>query len=505
MAESVNEQTSSGPSNAAVLRTLLLIDLVDSTKTVERLGDAGAAELFRQHDRLARDLLREFRGFEIDKTDGFLLIFESPASAIRYALAYHAIIADLSKHLGVPLYGRAGIHTGEVILRQNTPDDVARGAKPLEVEGLAKPLTARIASLASPKQTLLSRTAFDLGRAARLDEERDDDTLRWIAHGPYVIKGVEEPVDVFEVGLAGVSPLAVPPDTEKAHRVVAEGDDVTLGWRPGPGLHIPKRPNWILQDKLNEGGFGEVWLAAHKTTKEHRAFKFCFEPEHLRALQREVTVFRLLKEALGNRDDIARVLDWEFDEAPYFLEAEYTEGGSILDWAEAQGGIQQVPLGTRLELVAQVADALAAAHSVGVLHKDVKPANVLVTTDSRGNPKARLTDFGIGLIQDQRLLLEKNITVANMTDVLTDRSSTAGTRLWGGSAGLTLTEQRELGHLHAGLTLADELRNHEVIDDVHVEVGRGTGGRLRLLLPMLWGRRIWRVRLGSELWRGRCC
>ena len=120
-----------------------------------------------------------------------------------------------------------------------------------------------------------------------------------------------------------------------------------------------------------------MWLAAHKTTKEQRAFKFCFEPEHLRALQREVTVFRLLKETLGNRDDIARVLDWEFDEAPYFLEAEYTESGSILDWAEAQGGIQQVPLGTRLELLAQVADALAAAHSVGVLHKDIKPANII--------------------------------------------------------------------------------------------------------------------------------
>ena len=58
MVESVNEQTSSVPSNTGVLRTLLVIDRVDSTKTVERLGDAGAAELFRQHDRLARDLLR---------------------------------------------------------------------------------------------------------------------------------------------------------------------------------------------------------------------------------------------------------------------------------------------------------------------------------------------------------------------------------------------------------------------------------------------------------------
>ncbi len=70
----------------AVLRTLLLSDLVNSTLLVERLGDRRAAELFARHDRLARDLLPEYGGVEIDKTDGFLMLFERPIDEVREEL-----------------------------------------------------------------------------------------------------------------------------------------------------------------------------------------------------------------------------------------------------------------------------------------------------------------------------------------------------------------------------------------------------------------------------------
>ena len=56
---------------------LLQIDIVDSTKLGEALGDAAMSALWAEHDRLARDLLREWRGREIDKSDGFLLLFET--------------------------------------------------------------------------------------------------------------------------------------------------------------------------------------------------------------------------------------------------------------------------------------------------------------------------------------------------------------------------------------------------------------------------------------------
>jgi len=206
-------------SSSAVLRTLLVTDLVDSTKLLEKLGDQRAFEIFGRHDRLARDLLVRHGGREIDKTDGFLLLFERPIDAVGYALAYHQALADLSRDVGVDLQARAGIHLGEVWVRENPPEDVARGAKPLEVEGLAKPMAARLMSVARGRQTLLTRAAFDLARRAAVDLVATGTTLEWRAHGVYAFKGVEEGVRVYEVGVPELSPLAPPPDSAKVRRL----------------------------------------------------------------------------------------------------------------------------------------------------------------------------------------------------------------------------------------------------------------------------------------------
>ncbi len=228
----------------------------------------------------------------------------------------------------------------------------------------------------------------------------------------------------------------------------------TAGWRPAPGLGIPQRPNWVLERKLGEGGSGEAWLAAHRQTGDSRAFKFCFDEAGLETLKREITLFRLLEKELGARPDVARLIDWSLDQAPYFIESEYTGGGSLVEWAESRGGIDRVPLATRLEIVAQVAVALAAAHSVGVLHKDVKPGNVLIAEDgdgriaedadgriaehgdgriaedADGGLQARLSDFGIGAVTERERLRAAGITVLAGGRAAMAGSSPTGTPLY---------------------------------------------------------------------------
>ena len=203
---------------------------------------------------------------------------------------------------------------------------------------------------------------------------------------------------------------------------------VASGWRPAVGLELPLRVNWTVEKKLGSGGFGEAWCAVHKRTQERRVFKFCYEERSLRTLKREITLFLLLKEELGDRNDITRILDWNFDQEPYFIESEYTPGGDLIEWMRGRGGIAKVPLSTRLEIVAQLGEALAAAHSVGVLHKDVKPSNVLITTDREGRTRAKLTDFGVGLVTDSRRLREAGLTAAGMTTEA--KPSLSGTRLY---------------------------------------------------------------------------
>src|SRR5205814_4837913 len=113
----------------------------------------------------------------------------------------------------------------------------------------------------------------------------------------------------------------------------------------------------------------------------------------LRALKREVTVFRFLRESLGERPDFVRILEWNFDSQPSFLESEYG-GPNLSEWAETQGRLAGLPLEKRVGLVARIAETVAAARGAGVLHKDLKPANVLVAPTADGEEQIRLADFG---------------------------------------------------------------------------------------------------------------
>ena len=244
-----------------LIKTLLLTDLVGSTKMVETVGDERAARIFERFDLMARDLLVEHDGQEIDRTDGFLLLFDRPIRAVLYALGFHDQLVELSREFGLDVVARVGIHLGEVVLRRNPIEHIARGAKPIELEGLAKPIAARIMSLAVGRQTLLTRSAFDLARRAVVGNAEELKNLLWIDHGPYEFHGIQEPQSVCEVGRAGPSPLAPPPDSEKAWRVGSLHVPDAADGRPSAGLPVPDRPGWTLERKLVEGPLGQLWLA----------------------------------------------------------------------------------------------------------------------------------------------------------------------------------------------------------------------------------------------------
>ena len=196
------------------------------------------------------------------------------------------------------------------------------------------------------------------------------------------------------------------------------------------GDAIPARPHWQFREPLHGGGHGEVWLGEHTKTHERRVFKFAADGAQATALKREITLFRLLNDTLGPRDDIARILDWRLDDTPNFIELEYSPDGSLQQWADAAGGLSTIAPGTRLGIVEDLADALAAIHAVGVLHKDLKPGNVLIHQDSDGRPRIRLTDFGSGRVLDAGKLDALGITRMGFTRTVVIDGATSGTPLY---------------------------------------------------------------------------
>ncbi|MHC4576884.1 MAG: protein kinase domain-containing protein [Planctomycetota bacterium] len=383
------------------LMVLMFTDLVGSVDLKTRLGNAVYVRLIARHDRLFRKIVKSTPGAAIlkDTGDGFLAGFATASDGIRAALRFQWAMHE-EPWEPEPLRVRVGLHVGEVAELHDT------GVNP-KLVGLAADLAARIMDLAEPGQILTTRTVFDDARQyvphhPPVDSAEDLPELKWMAHGPYVFKGGAEPVDVYEVGAVGVAPLREPSDSLKARRAVTQEEEDLLGWRPAVGAEIPGRDNWILERKLG-GGAGEVWVACHAHTRTTHVFKFCYDTKRVRAFREELTLFRLLQETLGDRRDIVKLHEVRLEEPPYFLESEYSQGGNLAEWAEGRGGLGHVSLGERLEIVAGIAEAVAAAHSVGVLHKDIKPTNILIQESGDGKPRPCLADFGIGALTDPLL------------------------------------------------------------------------------------------------------
>ena len=129
------------------LATLLFTDIVDSTQTAHRLGDAAWRELLSTHYESARAALERHRGREVNTTgDGLLATFDAPAAALRCAVAIRQTAAKESLHV------RASVHVGEVELVGS------------DVRGIAVHEAARILGVADANEILVSATTRSLAQ-----------------------------------------------------------------------------------------------------------------------------------------------------------------------------------------------------------------------------------------------------------------------------------------------------------------------------------------------------
>lgn len=209
--------------------------------------------------------------------------------------------------------------------------------------------------------------------------------------------------------------------------VVGQVADATLELQAGDA--VPGREGYRLERALDARGL--VWLARHRQLQQPRVFKFATDAERLRSLKREFTLHRVLlaDRAGGALPGLARLVDANFAEPPFFLECEY-EGPDLVAWAAEGDPLAAMSVDERLALFIPIAQAVASAHEVGVLHKDIKPANVLM----RGEPGAWqpvLTDFGSGHVLDAERLHHLGLTAMGLTvSATTDPQSLGGTAMY---------------------------------------------------------------------------
>jgi serine/threonine-protein kinase len=166
--------------------------------------------------------------------------------------------------------------------------------------------------------------------------------------------------------------------------------------------------NYALKRKLGEGGMGEVWLAEHGLLKRPCAVKFiraglAAHPATAARFAREVQAVTGLTHV-----NTVRVYDYGLaDDGSLYYVMEYLEGPTLEELVDRAGPL---PPGRVVYLLRQVCGALAEAHAAGLVHRDLKPGNVMVTSLGGQRDVAKLLDFG--LVQDLAAEADDRLTGA---------------------------------------------------------------------------------------------
>jgi len=159
---------------------------------------------------------------------------------------------------------------------------------------------------------------------------------------------------------------------------------------PTAGVVIAGR--YLLEARVAEGGMGAIFAARDQRLDRKVAVKMMLDasaqtPGFAERFEREARAASSI-----NHPNCVVVHDSGVDEHGHYLVLEWVEGRTLAELVKEGGPLQ---LERAAELMAQVCDGLSAAHAHGIVHRDVKPENVMVVPTPTGGELAKLVDFGI--------------------------------------------------------------------------------------------------------------
>ncbi|MGB5729669.1 MAG: serine/threonine-protein kinase, partial [Thiogranum sp.] len=165
-----------------------------------------------------------------------------------------------------------------------------------------------------------------------------------------------------------------------------------------PVMELPVLGRYRLERELGRGAMGTVYLATDPTIGREVAIKTLPLTQACEGREQEAAAERFFKEAeaVGRLDhpNIVTIYDAGQEHDVAYIAMDYVPGESLDAWT---GKSARLPVWEVLEIAAQVADALSYAHGRKVVHRDIKPGNIIYDRDSG---VAKITDFGIARILD---------------------------------------------------------------------------------------------------------
>jgi eukaryotic-like serine/threonine-protein kinase len=169
------------------------------------------------------------------------------------------------------------------------------------------------------------------------------------------------------------------------------GGEVSLAQASLIGCTIADR--YIIEDEIGAGALGKVYRARHKVLERLVAVKVLFED--LKGNENSFLRFQREAQAASslNHPNIVTIFDFGLQDNTYpFLVMDYLQGDNLKDVIQKKG---RLPLYRAFPILIQTAEALAHAHSRGILHRDIKPDNIILLQSNVSKDHVKIVDFGI--------------------------------------------------------------------------------------------------------------
>ncbi|MCK4660328.1 MAG: protein kinase [Phycisphaerae bacterium] len=191
--------------------------------------------------------------------------------------------------------------------------------------------------------------------------------------------------------------------------------------------------NYLLEERVGAGSFGEVWRARHHVFDETVAIKVLTDPQYVRNFRQEGVVVHGLQ-----HPNIVRVFDIDPYADPPYLIMEYVDGSSLRQIVDAHP--TGLPIPVVVKIGGGILSALSCAHDSGLVHRDIKPANILLSRSADAlegicENDVKVADFGLGracgltthsLMQSGSLLTEGGKNIAGTLAYMSPEQKTSG-------------------------------------------------------------------------------
>jgi YVTN family beta-propeller protein len=341
--------------------TFLFTDIEGSTELLNQPGE-GYVAVLAEHHRILRKAVEEQGGRELDSRGGsFLFAFERANAALGAAVLAQRALSEHAWPEGVEVLVRMGIHTGESIVGENGGF------------GLGAQRAARIGSVAHGGQVLLSNATREL-----LADGLAGVSIRDL--GSYRLEDLDRFERLFQLEVAGLRSDFPPLQAERVAepRAISQAE-VQIG---------AEFLGYRIEEQIGHGGMGIVYRAYDLRLKRTVALKLVtpelalderFRERFARETELAISLEHPNVVPIHDAGDVAGRL---------YLAMRLVAGTDLRKLLRAQGALEP---SRALAICRQVANALDAAHAKGLVHRDVKPSNILLDEAEH----VYLADFGL--------------------------------------------------------------------------------------------------------------